>query len=160
MPQYIQNPSLMGMQEANEQQKQRSNIYAQAIATATDNMYKQSLADQAMERQILRERELLENRISPSGMPIQDKNFVPPTKYGQQIMDAIMRSRAAQMGVNPEVAPGVPGRQVGVNLMPLPGAQPLQRPSVGGWPINDVNGDTYNQLEWLRELLPPYMFQP
>lgn len=153
MAQYIQNPSLMGMQQANEQQRQRSQIYAQAVASAADQMYRQSLADQALERQTLYERELMKMKINPrTGQP---QEFATPEVYGQQLMDVANRSRANAMGINLAARPGEEARYIGTNIYPTPGAQPLNAASYPGMTQQQAYLDQFRELQRLTGQLPP-----
>jgi hypothetical protein len=105
MPQYIQNPALIGAQMADDLSKQRMNLVGQAVVQATDAINKQTAIDAAAQLDLARTGALLKAGISPTGNALPE-TYSPPNYDWDIAVRKLLADRAASReGIDPTQSP-------------------------------------------------------
>lgn len=152
MAQYIEHPALLGMRMGNQASQQRMQGYQQAVDRNTvAQLQAAQLRDQRM-YDLMRERDALK-----SGQPVvRDGRVVvpagtPPTNYGLDVEEYLLRQQAAAQNRNPQIDVGETGWSYGPNVAPSidvpfqPSVQ-LQQPLPAGPGVRPVRPSDWQQI--------------
>lgn len=151
MPQYIENPSLMGARMADQMSQQRMNLVGQAISQASDALNKQAAADAQAQMDILQQLSLLKAGYNPrSGRYEGDQARTAAVGFGDPVMQVIALRNAARGGYDPTKLPTDPMYRIGPRMTPV-----AQAPIVGEFGMFPAMG-IGQELMRGRERATPY----
>lgn len=123
MAQYIEHPALRGMEMGNRASLQRMNIYAQAVAQATEALNKAAAERQNQWYQLQRERDLMKAGINPRSY---ERTPYAPDTYGLDLEQTLVGQQAAAEGINPQTGRRYQAPQTGAGEVPFAPSAELQ----------------------------------
>jgi hypothetical protein len=119
MPQYIQNPSLIGAQMADDLSKQRMNLVGQGISQAVDALNKQAALDAAAQTEMAQAQAFMKANRNPRTGAYEETATAPNYDWDTQFKKLLASRAAARAGVNPSVAPTSPAYRIGPSYTPI-----------------------------------------
>lgn len=117
MPQYIQNPSLIGAQMADDLSKQRMNLVGQGISQAVEALNKQAALDTAAEYEAMKMQGMVEAGFTPTGAE-RTATFGPLPQMFPALRQQIAYNRAARGMFDPTLSPESSKYRLGYPIAP------------------------------------------
>lgn len=145
MPQYIQNPSLIGAQMADDLSKQRMNLVGQSITQATDALNKQAALDAAAQTEMAQAQAFMKANRNPRTGAYEENAAAPNFDWDMQFRKLLASRAAARAGIDPTVSPTSPAYRIGPSYTPI-AESVYNMTGVPGFYGAGANAPTFQQI--------------